>query len=81
MSLRIQDIFRAETVLPLPGIFYLIGMIITRTAYWYSYGAVWRDDHPGYFHFEEFMAVAGAEYLLRLLLSAPLIYLIFFKHK
>lgn len=81
ISGRVQNIFKAETILPLLGIFYLVSMLITRTASWYSYGAVWRDDHPGFFHFEEIMAVAGAEYLIRFLLSAPLIYLIFFKFK
>ena len=56
---------------------YLLVMWLTRLVSWFSYGAWWRNDHPGLWNIGEMMSSSGAEFLLRFLLTLAMLHFLF----
>lgn len=58
-------------------LFYLISMIIYRITFWVAYGGFKTSgvDQPSFFDFREFWASTGVDFLMRFLISIPIIYL------
>lgn len=55
-------------------VFYYVSSIIYYTASWISWGG-FKAGHPSYFHFEEFSASGGAQFLISFLVTIPIWYI------
>ncbi|MFC4634416.1 sensor histidine kinase [Dokdonia ponticola] len=54
--------------------FYYLSTVIYYTASWISWGG-FKPGHPSYFHFEEFSASGGVQFLISFLVTLPIWYI------
>ncbi|WP_299212829.1 histidine kinase [uncultured Dokdonia sp.] len=54
--------------------FYYVSTLIYYTASWISWGG-FKPGHPPYFHFEEFSASGGAQFLISFIVTIPIWYI------